>query len=104
MQRIPVDKAAPGMIIAKPVLTEIGVVLVGQGTELTDGVIEKLKSLEIQNVIVKGRPLDTGDEERGLEQLYKELEERFSLATSDKLCIQIKDCIKKDLKHRREET
>ncbi|MEI6125522.1 MAG: hypothetical protein WCQ99_03110 [Pseudomonadota bacterium] len=104
MQRIPIEKAVRGMVTAKSVLNETGVVLIGQGTELTDGLIEKLKSLDIQNVIVKGRPLDLGVEEKGLEQLYKELEDRFGLVASDKLCTQIKELIKKDLKHRKEET
>ena len=105
MQKIPVDKAAKGMILAKPITRENGVVLMGEGTELNDLLIEKLKDLEIKKIAVKGRPLDiAGEEEKTLEQLHAELEERFSTVSSDKLCNQIKEIIKKDIKRRKEES
>jgi hypothetical protein len=104
MQRIPLEKAKPGMVVAKPVANDTGVVLIGAGTELTEAAIEKLKGLEIPCVIIKGRPLDTGTPEKPLEQLFAELDERFTLVAGDKLCMQIRDMIKKDLKLRREET
>jgi len=104
MQKIPVDKAAKGMILAKPVVRENGVVLMGEGTELNDLLIEKLKDLDIKKIAVKGRPLDIGGGEKTLEQLYAELEERFSMVSSDKLCNQIKEFIKKDIKRRKAES
>ena len=91
------------MTVAKPVMNDSGVVMVGAGTELTEATIEKLKSLEIASVIVKGRPVDTGSPEKPLEQLFAELDERFTLVAGDKLCRQIKEMIKNDLQHRREE-
>lgn len=103
MQKIPLDKATSGMVIAKPVMNESGVVLIGEGTALTDAALEKLKDLEIPHVIVKGRPLDAGTPEKSLDQLYAELDERFTLVAADKLCMQIKDLIKKDMKRRKEE-
>ena len=103
MQRIPLEKAKPGMVVAKPVANDSGVVLIGAGTELSEAAIERLNSLEIAYVIVKGRPLDTGTPEKPLEQLYAELDERFTLVANDKLCMQIKNLIKNDLKLRREE-
>ena len=105
MQKIPVDKAAKGMILAKPIVRENGVVLMGEGTELNDLLIEKLKDLDIKKIAVKGRPVDIGGgEEKTLEQLYAELEERFSMVSSDKLCNQIKEFIKKDIKRRKAES
>lgn len=91
------------MTVAKPVMNDSGVVMVGAGTELTEATIEKLKRLEIASVIVKGRPVDTGSPEKPLEQLFAELDERFTLVAEDKLCRQIKEMIKNDLQHRREE-
>ncbi len=102
MQKIPLDKAEAGMILAKPIARENGVVLMGEGTELNEQLIERLQNLDIQKVTVKGRPLG-GDDEKPVETLYAELEERFSIVSSDKLCTQIKDIIKKDIKRRREE-
>ena len=102
MQKIPLDMATDGMVLAKPVERENGVVLMGEGTELTEGLIEKLKALDIKAITVKGRPVDTGIEEKPLEQLYSELDNRFSLVSSDKLCNQIKELIKNDIKMRRD--
>ena len=103
MQKIPLDKATDGMVLAKPIERENGVVLMGEGTELNEQLIERLRNLDIQKVTVKGRPLG-GDDEKPVEILFAELEERFSNVSSDKLCSQIKDIIKKDIKQRREES
>ena len=103
MQKIPVSKAGKGMVLAKPVTRETGVVLMGEGTELNEALIEKLLDLEIKHIVVKGRPLDSGSEGKTLEQLYAELDERFSTVGTDKMACQIKDIIKKDMARRKEE-
>ena len=103
MQKIPVDKAEEGMVLAKPVAKENGVVLMGEGTELNDRIIERLRDIDIKTVVVKGHPLDTGKPEETLEQLYEKLDERFSTVASDKLCSEVKELIKKDIKRRKEE-
>ena len=102
MQKIPLEKAAEGMVLAKPIARENGVVLMGEGTELNEQLIERLKGLDITKITVKGRPLG-GDDEKPIEELIADLEERFTPVSSDKLCVQIKDIIKKDIKRRREE-
>ena len=102
MQKIPLGKAAEGMILAKPIVRGNGVVLVGEGTELNKQLIGRLKDFDIKKVTVKGRPL--GDEdEKSMESLIAELEERFTPVSSDRLCVQIMDIIKKDIKRRRKE-
>ena len=103
MQKIPLEKAAEGMILAKPILRGNGVVLMGEGTELNEQLIERLKSLDITKITVKGQPLG-GEEEKSVELLISELEERFAPVSSDKLCVQIMNIIKKDIKQRREES
>lgn len=57
MQRIPIKFASAGMSLAKPIAREDGMVLVGDGTVLTDSIIDRLKNAEIPSVVVKGRPL-----------------------------------------------
>ena len=104
MQKIPVDKAAEGMVLAKPVAKENGVVLMGEGTELSDRIIERLLDIDIKTIVVKGHPLDTGKAEETLEQLFEKLDDRFSTIASDKLCSQIKEIIKEDIKIRKEES
>ena len=103
MQKIPLEKAAEGMILDKPIVRENGVVLMGEGTELNEQLIERLKGFDIKKVTVKGRPLG-GEAEKSVEVLIAELEERFAPVSSDKLCVQIMNIIKKDIKQRREES
>ena len=102
MQKIPLEKTTEGMVLAKPIARENGVVLMGEGTELNEQLIERLKGLDITKITVKGRPLG-GDDEKSVEVLIAELEERFTPVSSDRLCVQIMDIIKKDIKRRRKE-
>jgi len=54
MPKIPIDKLEPNMKLSKPVINKDGIVLLGEGTELTEAVIEKLKRLDVFTVDVKG--------------------------------------------------
>jgi hypothetical protein len=60
MQKIPINKAKPGMTLAKPVLKENGMVLVAENTELTETHLATLKKQGIKFLVVKGTPLDEG--------------------------------------------
>jgi hypothetical protein len=53
MPRIPVDKLESGMKLVKPVMRG-EMVLLGEGTELTDHWIQKIKDMEIESVYVDG--------------------------------------------------
>ncbi len=57
MQRIPMKFASAGMVLAKPIARDDGMVLAGEGTELTGSIIDRLKNAEIPSVVVKGRPV-----------------------------------------------
>ncbi|MCP4714531.1 MAG: hypothetical protein GY868_05385 [Deltaproteobacteria bacterium] len=104
MQKIPVSKAAKGMVLAKPIARDNGVVLMGEGTELTDQIIGKLRDFDIKKITVKGRPVGTGlEEEKTLEQLYAEIDERFKTVADDTFCTKIKALIKKETKRCKEE-
>jgi hypothetical protein len=53
MPRIPVDKLEPGMKLVKPVMRG-EMILLGEGTELNDNWIQKIKDMEIATVYVDG--------------------------------------------------
>jgi len=53
MPRIPVDKLEPGMKLKKPVMRG-SMVLLGEGTELNDNWIQKIKDMEIGSVYIDG--------------------------------------------------
>jgi hypothetical protein len=104
MQRIPLEKAGKGMTLAKPVVNDNGIKLVREGTELTHSLIERLKSLGIQKIIVQGHPLETdGEPEKPLSVLEKELEDRFRPTQSNPLMQQLKEIFLNELRRWAEE-
>ncbi len=54
MKKIPIDKASPGMILAKPVESPSGAMLFAQGMELDEKAISRLKSLNIDTIAIEG--------------------------------------------------
>lgn len=77
MQQIVIALAAEGMILAQDVLTPEGRVLCGKGTELSAGLIERLKRMEISSITVEGHPLEVAGE-KSLEEELRDLDARFS--------------------------
>ncbi len=73
MPKIEVTKLLPGMKLSKTVRKEGGMVLLGEGTELTESLIARLADMGIESVHVEmqGRPGKTKVEMLG------ELEKRF---------------------------
>jgi len=76
MQKVPIKLARPGMVLARTVCNDTGMVLCGEGTELTDTIIERLKHMNVTHLVLAGRPVDMGDAKTA-EQKLAELEERF---------------------------
>jgi hypothetical protein len=60
VQKIPLDLARPDMILAKAVLRDNGMVLVADGTTLTPSLLDRLKSMNVEHLVVEGNPVDLG--------------------------------------------
>lgn len=104
MQRIPLERACRGMKLAKPLVNENGVTLIREGTQLTNPLLEKLRSLGIRNVIVQGHPLkDKGAIEKPLHVLEKELRDRFRPVQANPLMRQLREIFLEELRFREEE-
>ena len=58
MQKIPLSLAKAGFVLAKPVLRDNGMVLVAEGTELTEALLARLASMEVASLTVEGAPVD----------------------------------------------
>ena len=67
MQNIPVLKLEPGMKLAKPVANKNGMVMLGEGTELTAKWIERIQDMDITNIFVEGPPIQTISKEEALD-------------------------------------
>ena len=98
MQKIPLNLAKPGMRLAKTVLNEKGLVLCGEGVELNDALISRLSNLNINKITVEGHPVDTGVEEKPLEEQIQDLEKRFEKVKSDPLMKMIKSIFEKQIR------
>ncbi len=57
MQKIPLKLAAPGMTLAKPVVRDNGITLVGEGVELTPSLLARFEQSGIASVTVEGSPV-----------------------------------------------
>lgn len=101
MQKIPVKLAAPGMKLAKPVTRENGMVVLAEGLELTDGIIQKLDSMDVERIVVKGNPVNLGDnDDSSWSKKSERLDHLFRRYSKDKWMFRVKGFFKEyfDLK------
>lgn len=94
MQKVPIELVRPGMVLARTVCNETGMVLCGEGTELTDAIIERLKRMNITHLVLRGRPVNMG-ETKSTDQKIAELEERFATVRGDPLMEALLDAARK---------
>jgi hypothetical protein len=73
LQRIPVDELKPGMVVARAITNDSGMVLLSEGTELTDSLITRLNRMDLRSIFVAGAPA-TG---KSREEMLEELDARF---------------------------
>lgn len=52
MRRIQVEHLQPNMVLAKPIYTEQGVILLKEGSVLTEAIIDKVKSIEVSHIYI----------------------------------------------------
>jgi len=74
MPKIPVSNLEPGMKLAKPITAKNGMVMLGEGTELSATWIERIRDMDIASVFIDGPP------EHGLskEEALARLDARFA--------------------------
>ena len=59
MQKIPLNLAKPGYVLAKPVARADGMVVAPQGAELTEALLDKFDMMGVDQVVVEGEPVQT---------------------------------------------
>ncbi|OGV97798.1 MAG: hypothetical protein A3J88_03675 [Melioribacter sp. RIFOXYB12_FULL_38_5] len=69
MPKIPVSKLEPGMTLAKPVATKSGMVMLGEGTQLTAKWIERIQDIGIAHAFVEGPSAQVLSKEEALDNL-----------------------------------
>ncbi len=93
MQKLSIIQATPGMVLAKAIMSDKGMPLCADGTELTEMLIERLKSMNILVITVKGRPVDTGVPDKTPEEKVGDMQARFARVKDDPLMGRIRDAI-----------
>ncbi len=73
MAKIPVSALSPGMKLTKPVVNDAGMVLLGEGTELTATLIERLLNMNIGSVYIEG----AASPGKSKDEMLAELDARF---------------------------
>lgn len=80
MQKIPINLAAAGMVLARDIYKNdnpTGMPICGKGTELSDSLLSRLMQMGIQSLYVEGHPVwQEGD--KTLEEQLADLGKRFA--------------------------
>ncbi|MFP4380275.1 MAG: hypothetical protein ACLFUS_07215 [Candidatus Sumerlaeia bacterium] len=98
MQRLPVKLLESGMIVAREVTNNNGIVLVNLGTELDDKLIFRLENMNIKKVMVKGCPVQLADYmPKTLDQKLEHMEIGFSRCKDDPLMQKFRVLVKNHL-------
>ena len=57
MQKISLNLAKPGMILAKPVARPDGIAVAAPGTELTESLLDRFDTMGVTHLVVEGEPV-----------------------------------------------
>ncbi|MGE4192081.1 MAG: hypothetical protein AB7E51_01695 [Pseudodesulfovibrio sp.] len=92
MQKIPINLAAPGMKLAKPVTRENGITIMAEGMELTDSLIARLEGMDVERITVHGHPVDMGGAGAGTRwgERLDRLDHLFRRHAEDKWMMRVK--------------
>ncbi len=91
MQKIPLAMAEAEMVLARDIFRDDngGPPICGKGITLTDSLIERLKRMGVQTIVVEGHPVRmTGD--KNPEEILDALDFRFRKAADDPLTEKLK--------------
>ncbi len=73
MKRVSVESLKPGAKLAKAVVNDVGMILIGEGTTLSDAHINRLQNMGVGSVLVEG----TAGPVKTREELLADLDARF---------------------------
>ncbi len=102
MQKILINQCRPGMVLAKPVTKDNGMILVAQETKLTEGIIRRLENMDIKHVVVQGHPVteEDGDSVPALEHKLQRLEHMLRRHGQDSWMEEVKNFLQEYYKQR----
>jgi hypothetical protein len=93
MLRILLSKAQPGQVLARPVTTSAGVVMVQAGSRLTPALIERLTNFGIDTIVVTGDASPASADARPMEERIREIDARFAGHEQDDWMMTVKQIV-----------
>lgn len=92
MQKIPLDLARPGMILAKPVARPDGIAVAAAGSELSESLLDRFDSMGVTHLVVEGEPvaLDGPAGSSSFDKRLERLDYLFRKFPDDKWMVQIR--------------
>ncbi len=93
MPKIPAEQLRPGMKLARPLQNSSGMVLMAEGTELTEARITKIENMGVESVYIDGpsRPAPPKEE------LLAALDGRFARTESNSHMALIKKAVREHI-------
>jgi hypothetical protein len=90
VRKISAESASAGMRLVRPITSESGITLFGEGSVLTDQVIERIRSMQIPFIFVEGH---SAPKRRFSEELLL-LDERFGKTEHEPYMGNLKEILK----------
>ncbi|WP_300164346.1 hypothetical protein [Solidesulfovibrio sp.] len=92
MQKIPLNLARPGMLLAKPVARPDGIAVAAAGTELSESLLDRFDSMGVDHIVVEGEPvsMDGPAGSSSYDKRLERLESLFRKYPGDKWMTQIR--------------
>lgn len=91
MSKVTPDSLEPGMKTAKPVVNTSGMVLLGENTELTPELIDRIRNMDVDSVYVQG----SSKPPVPIETQLADLDNRFRLVSDAPYMDIIRNAIRK---------
>ncbi len=105
MKRISIEQAKPGQILAQKLQRHDGVLLAGQGAEITEGLLRMLGRMNIDTVVIEEENKQTPEEVEAIFTEQKDLlEVRFSRVGEQKILMALKAAMIAKAKKERDES
>lgn len=92
MIKVPLEKLEPGLVLAQKIERADGIMLCNRGTELTPALINTIRRMDLENVLIEGDPFASEEEKQAhVQGLLRELDERFSRVADDPVLSDLKE-------------
>ena len=90
MPKFPIDKLKPGMKLSRPLVSKGGMVLLGEGTELTEKWIDRIADMDVDGIFIDG----PSEQSEPLEESLAKLNARFRSVEREPYMGKLKQIVK----------